>query len=466
MSVAPAASPAHGSWPHNYSAPAAWWAVAVTMIFQIVSMIDRQVVSVLIPEMRADLGLNDFQISMVQGMAFALFYGAMGLMIGGLVDRHSRQKIMFGGILLWSVAAASTGFARNYIQLFAARLFVGFGEGAISPAAQSLLSGIFPRGRLATPMSCFTAAGVIGVSLSYALGGHLLDQFTVAPLGGLLEGLAPWRQVLIVTGAPGVLVAFLAFTLREPKRTGATPPTPHEASWSSFFGYIGANARLMLGIIVGTALVAMMTQAAMAWTPTYARRVLGLSAGEVGTMMSIAVGLGGVVGGIALGLIIDYWFRRGVRDIALRFLALAALVMPPLIAICFLMDDTRILFGGITLMMLTMGAIFGPTLAAVQMIAPPAMRGRFGALAVLASNLFGFAFGPMLVGAITDYGFGDSNKVGASVAVVLVTICPLAAWMIWRARGDFVRRLDMAPVIPLAERSLPGDLATLDKVRL
>ena len=183
-------------------------------------------------------------------------------------------------------------------------------------------------------------------------------------------------------------------------------------------------------------------------------------------MMSIAVGRGGVVGGIALGLIIDYWFRRGVRDIALRFLALAALVMPPLIAICFLMDDTRILFGGITLMMLTMGAIFGPTLAAVQMIAPPAMRGRFGALAVLASNLFGFAFGPMLVGAITDYGFGDSNKVGASVAVVLVTICPLAAWMIWRARGDFVRRLDMAPVIPLAERSLRGDLATLDKVRL
>ncbi|MBO9377237.1 MFS transporter [Sphingomonas histidinilytica] len=445
MSAAPAPAQAHDDWPDNYRAPAAWWAVAVTMIFQIVSMIDRQVVSVLIPEMRADLGLNDFQISMVQGMAFALFYGAMGLIIGALVDRHSRQKIMFTGIVLWSIAAAATGFARNYVQLFVARLFVGFGEGAISPAAQSLLSGIFPRGKLATPMSCFTAAGVIGISLSYALGGLLLDRFTVAPLGGVLEGMAPWRQVLVVTGAPGVAVALLAFTLREPKRAGTPPPQRHEASWGSFFGYIRANARLMLGVILGSALVAMMTQAAMSWTPTYARRVLGVSAGEVGTIMSLAVGLGGVIGGIALGLVIDHWFRRGVHDIALRLLAIAALTVPPLIALCFLADDATILFGGITLMMLTMGAIFGPTLAAVQMIAPPAMRGRFGALVVLASNLFGFAFGPMLVGAITDYGFGDPNKVGVSVAIVLVLVCPFAAWLIWNARGDFVRRLAAVP---------------------
>lgn len=437
---APQPASLHDDWPANYSRPVAWWAVAVIMVFQIVSMIDRQIVAVLLPEMRADLHLNDFQISLVQGMAFALFYGVMGLFIGALVDRYSRRAIMFGGIVLWSVAAAGTGLARNYMQLFAGRLLVGFGEGAISPAAQSLLSGVFPRGKLSTPMSCFTAAGVIGISLSYALGGSLLDRFTAVPLGGLLAGLEPWRQVLIVTGLPGVAVAFLAFALREPVRDRPASP-PDQASWGSFFGYIRAHARLMSGLILGTAMVAMMTQATMTWTPTYARRVLGLSAGDIGIALSIAVGLGGIVGGITLGLFIDRRFRRGDKAIALRVLALFTLLAPPLIAPAYLLGHAGLLFAAMTLMMLTIGAIYGPTLAAVQMVAPPAMRGRFAALAVLASNLFGFAFGPMLVGAITDYGFGDPQMVGASIAIVLLAVGPLAAWLIWSARDDFLQWL-------------------------
>lgn len=442
MNTAPTPAARLAEWPANYSSVSAWWAVVVTMIFQIVSMIDRQIVSVLIPEIRADLNLNDFQISLIQGMAFALFYGAMGLIIGGLVDRYSRRKIMFAGVVLWSVAASATGLARNYLHLFLGRLFVGFGEGAISPASQSLLSAIFPRGRLSTPMSCFTAAGVAGVSLSYALGGNLLDSFTRSPLGGPLEGLAPWRQVLIVTGLPGILVAFLAFSIRKPAHHRARPASSAEASWGSFFRYLKENRRLMLGIIGGAGLCAMITQSAMMWAPTFARRVMGESAADVGTMMSIAVALGGIVGGIGLGLIIDHWFTRGVRDITFRALTIIAMFVPPIVAAGFLMNDARILFAAITFMMLTLGAIFGPTLAAVQMVTPVEMRGRFGALAVLASNLFGYAFGPMLVGAITDYVFRDPDKVGVSVAITLVGIAPIAAWLIWSARRDFLKSLD------------------------
>src|SRR6218665_1276630 len=212
------ATEAAREWPDNYRASTAWWTVTVLMIFQIVSMIDRQVMSVLIPEMRADLDLNDFQLSMVQGLAFALFYGVAGLILGGIVDRHSRRSVMFFGILVWSLAAAGTGIARNYVQLFIGRLLVGCGEGSIAPAGQSLLSSIFPRHRLATPMACFSVAGVVGMSLSYALGGNLLQTFTQTPLGGPLAGLAPWRQVLVVTGLPGVAIALLAYTIKEPVR--------------------------------------------------------------------------------------------------------------------------------------------------------------------------------------------------------------------------------------------------------
>jgi len=429
-------------WPDNYSAATAWVSVALLMLFQIVSMIDRQVMSVLIPEMRADLQLNDFQISLVQGLAFALFYGAMGLVIGGMVDRYSRRRIMFVGIFLWSLAAAGTGLARNYAQLFIGRLMVGCGEAAIAPAGQSILSSIFPRHRLTTPMACFTAAGVIGISLSYALGGNLLERFSTHPLGGPLTGLAPWRQVLIVTGLPGILIAFLAFAIREPVRASAPPHRQSKAGWGAFFSHVHAHRRVMVGIILGSAIMSMAIQGTSVWTPTYARRVMGVSAGEVGTMMSIAVALGGIVGGLSLGLFIDRQFARGTRDIALRLLALFCILIPPFLAIVIAAQDFTWLFVAITLMMMTMGASFGPTMAAVQMISPPEMRGRFAALMVLASNLFGYALGPMLIGLLTDYVYGDPMKIGYAIITTLLIAGPVAAGLVWSARRDFLHLLD------------------------
>ncbi|GGC03427.1 MFS transporter [Novosphingobium endophyticum] len=433
---------ARNDWPGNYRASNAWWSVLVLSVFQVVSMIDRQTISVLIPEMRADLALNDFQIGLVQGLAFALFYGVMGLVIGAMVDRYSRQRIMFAGVVLWSLAATGTGLARNYAELFIGRLFVGFGEAAIAPAGQSLLSSIFPRHRLTTPMACFTVSGVLGISLSYALGGNLLDRFTASPLSGPLAGLAAWRQVLVVTGLPGLAVALLAFSIREPRRRSAPPPSAEAATWGGFFRYIGDNARLMLGLVLGSSIMALAIQGTMIWTPTYARRTLGVSAAEIGTMMSVAVAVGGIVGGLSLGLFIDRRFARGARDIALRLSALFAFTVPPVVALAFLLSDFRLLFAAVTLMMMTMGACFGPTMAAVQMVVPPEMRGRFAALVVLCSNLFGFALGPMLIGFLTEYVFGDPAMIRYAIVVCLLVAGPVSGWLTRGARQDFIRRLE------------------------
>ncbi|MEI4509415.1 MFS transporter [Sphingopyxis sp. CCNWLW253] len=428
-------------WPENYGPASAWWAVAVFMIFQIVSMIDRQVMSVLIPEMRADLGLNDFQISLVQGLAFALFYGVMGLVIGGLVDRYSRRKIMFAGIVVWSIAAAGTGLARNYMQLFAGRLLVGAGEAAISPAAQSMLSGIFPRNRLTTPIACVTVAGALGISISYALGGYLLELFTAQPLGGLFAELAPWRQVLVVTGLPGVLIAFLAFTVRTPVRKRDAPDTRQGASWGHFFAFVRVHKKPVIGLVVGSGLMALAIQGSMIWTPTYARRVLGMGAGDVGGGMSIAVAFGSVVGGLAFGLLMDRLYSRGIRDASLRLAATFGLIIPPIVAAAIAYGDPTYLFASFALMMFTMGATFGPIMAAIQMLAPPEMRGRFAALAVLSSNFFGYAAGPMLIGFLTDYVFADPMKIGLSMICCLLLAGPAATMLFWSARRGFLERL-------------------------
>jgi MFS family permease len=442
--MATAAPPLPGPIPQNGPRIGfkAWWTVAIVGLFNIVSLIDRTIVAVLIPEMRVDLGLNDFQISLVQGMAFALFYGAVGLVIGGLVDRYSKRHIMFAGILLWSAAAAATGLARNYVQLFFGRLLVGFGEGAISPAAQSLLSSIFPRHRLSTPMAVFTGSGVIGTSLSFLLGGLLLAAFTATPLGGPLEGLAPWRQVLIVTGAPGILIALLAFTMLEPRRPPARAAVAQGAGWGDFFLFLRSHKRMIGGMMLGYGLSAMGTQGMMTWAPTYARRVLGMGAAEVGGFMSLAVAVGGVVGGLGLGLLVDRLFRRGRRDIAIRVNAAMLVFVTPFTAIAFLADNATLMFGSVLLTMLTVGACFGPALAAVQMVSPVAMRGRCAALAVLVSNLGGYALGPMLVGAFTDYVYRDPSQVGLSIATVSLVLGPLGALALWWARAPFLARLE------------------------
>lgn len=420
---------------------AGWWSVAVVAIFNIVSLIDRNAVAVLIPEMRADLGLTDFQISLVQGLAFALFYGAMGLIIGGLVDTYPRRLIMFAGICIWSAAAAATGLARNYAQLFAARLFVGFGEGAISPAAQSLLAATFPRQRLSTPMAIFTASGTVGISLSMLLAGLLLDRFSHHPFA-LLAGLAPWRQVLIVTGLPGLLVAFLALTLHEPDRGRLrATPSAEDASWRAFFAFLARERRMMGGLLGGFCLSAMGTQGMMTWAPTYARRVLGVSASHAGGGTGLAIAGGGIAGGIMLGLLIDRSIAAGHRDIAIRLFAVLSATILPLAAATFLIGDIRLMFAAILVVQLTVGASFGPGLAAIQMIAPPQMRGRCAALAVLVGSLGGFALGPMLIGAFTDFLFRDPQAVGHAIATALLILGPGAGALLLWARPAFARRL-------------------------
>lgn len=243
-----------------------------------------------------------------------------------------------------------------------------------------------------------------------------------------------------MTGVPSMLIAFLAFAVREPLRGQAPKSRPDQAGWGAFFRYIRSHARLMLGMILGTAIMATAIQGTMVWPPTFARRILGASPAEIGTMVAVAIG--GIFGGLTIGLLIDWRFALGTRDMALRLLCGFCIIIPPVSTLAFAIGNLTLLFGAVLLMMLTMGASYGPTMAAVQMIAPPEMRGRSAALMLLASNLFGYAFGPMLIGFLANYVFGDPMKIGHAIITCLLFTGPLSAWLVWRARVDFLQRLD------------------------
>jgi MFS family permease len=415
---------------------AAWWTAVVGAIFNGLSLLDRTVIAVVLPEIRHDLDLTAFQISAVQGIGFVMFYSVMGVFIGGLVDRYSRRWIMYGSITIWSLATAATGLAASYRGLFVARLAVGFGEASISPAGHSLLAMNFPRDRLATPISLFVATGLGGTGLAYYLGGELLTLFQHASLPAPFAGLAPWRQVMVAIGLPGLLIALLAFTVNDPR--DARPIASHElASWREYFAYLKSHWRLFGGLMSGYAFISIVNTATTFWAPTYARTVLGAPADQMGLVMVFAVG---VVGGVVMGMITDWLTRRGMLDAPLRCFFVAAAIGIPVSAAGYLANSLTMLYIALAVFQATVVATYGPMLAGLQIISPIAMRGRMASTILLTATIGAFAVGPMITGALTTFVFGDA-LIGPAVATTILIAGPIGTFFFWGARKHYIERM-------------------------
>lgn len=143
-------------WPN----PArAWTVVGLLFLAAIIAYTDRQVLSLLVDPVRADLGLSDGDLALLMGPAFAIVYGVAGLPLGFAADRFSRPKLLCAGGVVWALGTIACGLAPDFGSLFAARLVVGLGEAVLSPAAISLIADFFrpsaarPRSKSISPAS-------------------------------------------------------------------------------------------------------------------------------------------------------------------------------------------------------------------------------------------------------------------------------------------------------------------------
>lgn len=159
----------------------AWYVVLLLMLTQTVSYIDRFLPSLLIQWIKTDLELSDFQVGLLLGPAFGLFYVFVAVPIGWLADRHSRRAILAIGISLWCAMTAAAAFARSFLPLFGARMGVGLGEAAVAPCAVSLISDYFPRSRRARALSIYMAGTFIGAGSAYLFGGPLVHEIAKLP---------------------------------------------------------------------------------------------------------------------------------------------------------------------------------------------------------------------------------------------------------------------------------------------
>ena len=410
----------------------AWYVVAMLSVAYTVSFIDRQVLNLLVEPIRADLAISDTQISLLQGFAFAIFYSLLGVPIARLADRGNRRNIIVAGMTLWCLMTAVCGLARSFGQLFLARVGVGVGEAALSPPAYSIISDYFPPERLARATGVYALGIYAGAGIAMLVGGAAIELISAAdavvlPVIGALE---PWRMTFIVVGLPGLLVAALLFTVREPARRDPGRPGTAETtavSWAELWDFLRLRQGVLSMMTVGFCFIGIVIIGVMAWTPTLFIRVHGWSAADTGLAYGVILLVFGTSGSVIGGLTADRFFARGRRDATLRTAMLASLIALPFTVAMPLVADARLAVLLLVPATFLLSAPVGLTAAAIQLITPNRMRAQVTALYLLVVAFIGTGFGPMAVALTTDFVFADDARLGHSLALVAAMLTPIGA---------------------------------------
>lgn len=213
----------------THATPYAWYGLGILFLVYVLNFIDRQIITILAPDIKADLGLDDADIGFLYGTAFAVFYALFGIPLGRLADSWNRVRLLTAGLAVWSAMTALSGFARNGTMLGVARMGVGVGEATASPAAYSLISDMFPKRMRGTALAIYSAGLYFGGGVSLMIGGYVVAGWNNAYPGGGPLGLVGWQAAFMAVGLPGLLLAIWVATLREPVRGLVdglpTPPT-------------------------------------------------------------------------------------------------------------------------------------------------------------------------------------------------------------------------------------------------
>ncbi len=209
--------------------PYAWYGLSVLVIVYMLNFIDRNILSILAEEIKADLGVSDAEMGFLYGTAFGVFYALFGIPLGKLADTSSRIKLMSFGLVLWSSMTALSGFAKNFTMLSIARIGVGVGEATASPAAYSLISDWFPKRMRGTALAIYSSGLYLGAGLSLLIGSLIVENWNEAYPTNAPLGLAGWQAAFVIVGLPGIFLAIWVVSLREPVRGAidgviSTPP--------------------------------------------------------------------------------------------------------------------------------------------------------------------------------------------------------------------------------------------------
>ena len=437
-----AAIPAASSVP--YPKPTyAWYVVVVLLLAYILAFVDREVIALLVPDIKKAFDVSDTGMSLILGGAFAIFYCFCGIPLAWLADRGNRKWLIFAGVSVWSLMTCLCGLASSYPQLFLARVGVGAGEGALNPPALSLLKDYFPKEKLGRAIGLYTAGVSSGSGLAFIIGGSVYPLVVAAgaqtwPVVGTL---APWQQMFIWVGLPGILVALLIMTIKEPvRRESLAIGARIEAApiWE-VIKFLCKRWRSFLVLFLALSVLAIMAYGIGLWIPAFLGRSYNLSTAEVGKYIQYRGGIAIVFGliGVTLGGWLCDVYQRKYEDGYIRVCLVAFCFMIVGYSTFTLMPTPELALA--LLIPATLGAA-APTAAgaaAVVTIAPPQMRAQITAIYYLVLNFVGLFVGPTAVSLMTDYYFKDELKIRYSMSIVAFTFAVMGFLLLFYNRKYF-----------------------------
>ncbi len=421
----------------------AWYSVVLLTLAYILSFVDRYMLGLLIGPIKADMGLSDTEIGLLLGPAFATFYVLMGLPLGWLADRARRTWIVGAGILLWSAATAWCGLAKNFVQLGLARVGVGIGEATLSPCALSMIADRFPEEQRGKPVAFYSAALSVGAGIASLAGASVLAWTSSRGMVELpmLGEMAPWQFTFLIVALPGLPLALLMLTLREPQRQqSAVLESGEGVTMKQALGEVWNN-RASYGALVSMVCVMTIVAYSQGWTPAMFERTWGWSPQQY----ALYNGLGLLAVGPLTVSLAGWWsdrlYRAGHKDAPLRIVMIGLAVLVPTGAVAPLMPNGGIAFAILLVnnMGIAMLSACAPT--ALLNITPGAIRGQVVAMYYIAISMAGLLLGPTAIGLLNDYVFGEQGIHYSAALVPLAFGLPVILCLP-KIRRAYGRRLE------------------------
>ncbi len=390
------------------------YALIMLVVVYTSSHVDRNILSILVEDIRMDLGLSDTALGFLSGFAFAVFYATLGIPVAWLADRGNRRNIIAWSIAIWSALTAACGLAQNFWHLALARIGVGVGEAGSSPPSHSMISDLYPQSERSSAMAIYALGVYFGVMIGYFVGGWVSEWYG-------------WRVVFFLVGLPGIAIALVVrYTMIEPPRglsegrppvVGDDPPV-----WESFRYLLSHPA--MIHLIIGCTLTSFVGYGTIQWNPAFLIRTLDMSPGEVGSYLAPISGIVGGLGAFTGGMLADRLAAWDPRWNA-WLITVTKLATVPLAMGFYLSPDP---WTGLLFLIPTsfLGAFYlGPTFAMIQTLTPPRLRAMAAAVLLLILNLIGLGLGPQLVGIASDLlrpEYGDDSLRYALTGAVVINV--------------------------------------------